>query len=149
MRRWHQHLIHYLDNKRLLGQHRECCALRGKGWGGKKHSVVDYVFKYDLAHLYAYHMIVMAEMIARLYNVDAKWYSRRYRGKEIGYVPMYDIGIFIYDPYKDDSKNFNCIYVEHNDDYLKECVLNLKAKNAKLINGKTIKQLLIKFDLNN
>ena len=45
MRLWHQKLIKHLPRQQLLGQHRECCALRGKGWG-KKHSVVDYVFTY-------------------------------------------------------------------------------------------------------
>ena len=31
MRLWHQALIPYLPRQQLLGQHRECCALRGKG----------------------------------------------------------------------------------------------------------------------
>ena len=45
MRLWHEYLISNLPDKQLLGQHRECCALRGNGWG-KKHSVVDYVFNH-------------------------------------------------------------------------------------------------------
>ena len=32
MRLWHQSLISKLPSKQLLGQHRECCALRGNGW---------------------------------------------------------------------------------------------------------------------
>ena len=32
MRLWHQALISKLPRQQLLGQHRECCALRGKGW---------------------------------------------------------------------------------------------------------------------
>lgn len=43
MRLWHQDLIKHLPRQQLLGQHRECAALRGKGWG-KKHDTVDYVF---------------------------------------------------------------------------------------------------------
>jgi uncharacterized protein (TIGR02328 family) len=31
MRLWHYKLIPYLPRQQLLGQHRECCALRGKG----------------------------------------------------------------------------------------------------------------------
>ena len=54
MRLWHQDLIPYLPRQQLLGQHRECCALRGMGWG-KKHKIVDYVFTYDPMCLYAYH----------------------------------------------------------------------------------------------
>ena len=82
MRLWHQTLIHYLPRQQLLGQHRECAALRGLGWR-KKHSTVDYIFKYDIAHLYQYQLIVMYEMAARGYTPHSKWYSRTYRGKNI------------------------------------------------------------------
>lgn len=41
MRLWHEDLIAKLPRPQLLGQHRECCALRGNGWG-KKHATVDY-----------------------------------------------------------------------------------------------------------
>ena len=37
MRLWHKDMISKLPRMQLLGQHRECTALRGKGWG-KKHS---------------------------------------------------------------------------------------------------------------
>ncbi len=40
MRLWHYQLIPHLPCQQLLGQHRECCALRGKGWG-KKHATVN------------------------------------------------------------------------------------------------------------
>lgn len=33
MRLWHQDLITRLPRQQLLGQHRECAALRGAGWG--------------------------------------------------------------------------------------------------------------------
>lgn len=46
MRLWHESLIPYLPRQQLLGQHRECCALRGKGWG-KKHKTVNYVFEHS------------------------------------------------------------------------------------------------------
>lgn len=42
MRLWHQELISKLPRQQLLGQHRECCALRGKGWQ-RKHATVNYV----------------------------------------------------------------------------------------------------------
>ncbi len=35
MRLWHEALISRLPRPRLLGQHRECCALRGNGWEQK------------------------------------------------------------------------------------------------------------------
>ena len=47
MRLWHQDLITKLSREHLLSQHRECCALRGGGWG-RPHSTVNYVFQYNL-----------------------------------------------------------------------------------------------------
>ena len=46
MRLWHEQMINRLPKNQLLGQHRECCALRGNGWE-KKHRTVDYVFLYS------------------------------------------------------------------------------------------------------
>ena len=68
----------------MLGQHRECCALRGLGWG-RKHSVVDYVFKHPYYWLYLYHDHVMREMNKRGFKVDSKWCWFNYRGKKIGF----------------------------------------------------------------
>lgn len=116
MRLWHYKLLPYLSNKHLLGQHRECCALRGKGWG-KKHSVVDYVFKHDIDMLVHYHMQVMHEMHNRGYKVDINWWHPQYRGKNVvcAVVPGYPL------------KATN--YPEHNDEYLQECVNLIVKKN--------------------
>lgn len=141
MRLWHQYLIHYLPNKQLLGQHRECCALRGKGWG-KKHSVVNYVFKYGLDHLYAYHLLVMKEMSQRGYVATPYWYGRTYRGQYLPNALLNDVGCYVYDDNSHDT-----IYSEHNDNYLRECLINLKGKHAELINGKTIHEMLIDLDM--
>ena len=51
MRLWHQEMIHNLPRQELLGQHRECCALRGKSWGWP-HAIVNYVFNYSPYKLY-------------------------------------------------------------------------------------------------
>lgn len=64
MRLWHQALIPKLPRPQLLGQHRECCALRGNGWG-KKHATVDYVFTHSPYLLYCYHELIMEEMSKR------------------------------------------------------------------------------------
>ena len=140
MRLWHQALIHYLDNRRLLGQYRECCALRGKGWG-RKHATVDYVFKHDLAHLYEYHCLVMHELVKRNRNtkIDNKWLVRTYRGKNLPIATRSEVGTYVW--------TGELIYAEHNDSYLKECLLNLKSKGADLVNGKTIDEMLIDIDL--
>lgn len=82
MRLWHEDLITKLPRQQLLGQHRECCALRGKGWG-RNHSVVNYVFDHEPEKLVAYHYLVMDEMIRRGYHPDTIWYEPNYRGKEL------------------------------------------------------------------
>ena len=51
MRLWHQDMINKLPRQQLLGQHRECCALRGNGWG-RQHATVNYVFRYSPYLLY-------------------------------------------------------------------------------------------------
>ena len=122
MRLWHQSLIPYLPRQQLLGQHRECAALRGNGWG-RKHSVVDYTFKYDPAYLVAYHYVVMNEMIKRGYKPDLIWKDLNYRGKTIGtQISWTDKDLFNL------IKDNNPIFSEHNDKYLKECLDNLENK---------------------
>ena len=130
---WHQFLIPYLDRQRLLGQHRECCALRGKGWG-KKHATVDYAFKslYATAHLVAYHALVMDEMKRRGYHPDEAWYDCDYRGSALGTEDAWcDLDWAIELHYKASNDNTEIIYWQHhNDDYLRECINLLKEKNA-------------------
>ena len=124
MRLWHQSLLNKLPRQQLLGQHRECAALRGKGWG-KKHSVVDYVFTHVPERLVAYHYLVMDEMKRRGYNPDPIWRNINYRGKELKEQENWcDLDIFEMYYYSPD----NYIYPEHDDAYLKECLDNLSSK---------------------
>ena len=118
MRLWHQALISDLPRQQLLGQHRECCALRGKGWG-KPHSTVNYVFNYSPMRLYYYHKIVMKEMLKRGYKPDEKWQDPLYRGK---HIKKYDHII--------DTEHLSVIYQEHNAKYLEECIINLRNKGV-------------------
>lgn len=120
MRLWHQTLIPYLPRAQLLGQHRECCALRGRSWG-RKHSTVDYVFKYNPYRLYCYHVLVTDEMKKRGYKVDERWYDPQYRGRNC--LPNKDINTEIC------IKN-TPIFPEHDLRYLKECIENLYKKGA-------------------
>ena len=119
MRLWHYRLISHLPRQQLIGQHRECCALRGDGWG-KPHSVVNYVFIHPYGMLYNYHMLVVDEMMGRGYNIDYKWFDASYRGKTIGYQT---------DSF---TKPINLLYPEHNEQYLQECLLNLKNKGIEI-----------------
>lgn len=137
MRLWHQKLIPYLDDKRILGQHREVAALRGGGWG-RKHSVVDYVFRHEPARLYAYHVLVMDEMIRRRFNPDVLWYDRLYRGKNLPSFTLSETGSYGF------LDRDVIIYPEHNDIYLAECLDNLAAKGAELVNGESVDEMRLR-----
>lgn len=115
MRLWHKDLLPLLPRQQLLGQHSECAALRGLGWG-VKHATVDYVFKHPYAWLFGYHLEVMRQMLVREYDVDPLWTIQNYRGKKIGY----DNTAFCAGQHRP--------YPEHNDAYLRECLENLAGK---------------------
>lgn len=121
MRLWHKDLISLLPRQQLLGQHRECCALRGKGWG-RKHATVDYVFKHSYAMLFDYHYDVMIEMKKKGYKVNSLWFNACYRGIALGY----DISSFT-------KLELHQEYPEHNQAYLIECLNNLKGKGIYFI----------------
>lgn len=130
MRLWHQKLIPYLPRQQLLGQHRECCALRGAGWG-RKHATVNYVFENSPEHLVAYHVLVMDEMIKRGYKPDKIWYNRNWRGSRL----LEQDG---WCDYKECMRLWEnalegcMIYFEHNNAYLQECVENLRGKGINI-----------------
>lgn len=119
MRLWHKDLIGSLPRQQLLGQHRECCALRGKGWA-RPHHTVNYVFKYPVERLYKYHIIVMDEMELRGYQVNQIWRQYYWRGNALEWdmsLPML-------------TNNWEEPYPEHDDDYYAECVANLHEKGV-------------------
>lgn len=120
MRLWHETLLSQLPRQQLLGQHRECCALRGNGWG-KKHATVNYVFKYSPYKLYQYHQLVLAEMQQRGYHPATEWSDPLYRG--IKCAP--------YDELSPVTRTLP-IYPEHDAAYLKECLENLEEKGILL-----------------
>ena len=124
MRLWHEKLIPLLPRQQLLGQHRECAALRGNGWG-KKHSTVDYVFTHKIEYLIAYHKKVIDEMERRGYKPDKTWKNPLYRGKKLGNdISISVLEVIVNYKYKK--------YPEHNDSYLQECLLNLEGKGIKI-----------------
>lgn len=123
MRLWHESLLPYLPRQQLLGQHRECCALRGLGWG-KPHATVNYVFKHTRLALVMYHIRVMREMEHRGYRPDPVWYSICYRGKSCDPDKFPSAVGLVSKPELWRSP----VYLEHNDQYLKECLENLERK---------------------
>lgn len=119
LRLWAEQLISKLPNHQLLGQNRECAALRGNGWG-RKHKTINYIFNYDRQQLYDYHMLIMEEMINRNMNIkNTNWLDHNYyRGFKCN--P---------DDYQYKKRNYSkTIYPEHNEFYIIECVENLKGK---------------------
>lgn len=120
MRLWHEDMIRVLPRQQLLGQHRECAALRGAGWG-RKHATVQYVFNYSPYKLYQYHLLVLKEMRKRSYQPDPKWFDPLYRGKKVApYDKLPTVPI---------SKP---LYPEHDDDYYQACLQNLEDKGIQL-----------------
>lgn len=142
MRLWHQKLIPYLDRQRLLGQHRECCALRGAGWG-RPHATVNYVFDHEPAYLVAYHWLVLDEMLRRGYNPDKNWWNVDWRGNTIGGQPWCDYyAVQYYHGWATPEGGGSIVYPEHNTEYLKECINLLKEKNAPIDFKKAEEELL-------
>lgn len=134
MRLWPLAILKQLPRQQLLGQHRECCALRGNGWG-RKHATVDYVFKHPYYWLAMYHAEIMLEMKRRGYEYDDRWRVFSYRGRRIGY----DYSEFTWmkgemasgiNP--DLRAGSSPIYPEHDANYLKECIENLARKGIKI-----------------
>lgn len=121
MRLWHEALIPFLPRQQLLGQHRECCALRGKGWG-KPHATVDYVFRHSPYVLFLYHQKVMEQMQQRGYRPNEAWFDPYYRGASCRPWKKSDLTPDI----REKS------YPEHDRHYLHECFTNLKNKGVEL-----------------
>jgi len=142
MRLWHQDLIKVLPDRQLRGQHKECCALRGNGWG-RPHKVVNYVFNYSSEHLVAYHFLIMEEITQRklFKNLDTRWAEPSYRGKSnpkatIPYnsQKMFELNCLILG----DSKF--TIFKEHDTQYKLECLVNLKVKLQNKLNRLALKR---------
>ena len=82
-------------------------------------------------------------MYFRDYKVYHAWFMRTYRGKNLPLPQnLSEVGTYV-------CHNGEIIYPEHDDNYLKECLLNLKAKNVELTNSKTIDEWLIELDMKN
>lgn len=132
MRLWPEQIIHLLprvklpDNKYsdwLLGQHRECCAMRGGFWGCN-HSTVNYVFTHSYTMLFEYHKRVMEEMIKRGQKPGYEWTVSQYRGKKCPHAD-YEFAFKNHSVIEDGR---TVTYPEHDSSYLLECIDNLCGK---------------------
>lgn len=100
--------------------------MRGLSWG-RKHSTVDYVWRYSPYRLYLYHCRVIAEMTKRGYKHDELWDDALYRGKNAPITrPPHELKCKVL------GLVGEIIYPEHDDAYLRECLDNLKSKGVVL-----------------
>ena len=98
------------------------------------------MFKYEPSRLYQYHLLALDEMMHRGFNIDLDWYDRLYRGRNCSKLTLYEAGSYVYVPNTDSP----FIYPEHNDCYLLECLDNLAAKGAELVNGGSIAEMRVR-----
>ena len=124
MRLWSEELIKILPRMQLQGMIREIPAMRGNGWG-KKHSTVDYVFENKREKLVAFHQLVIKEFEERGYNPNPIWKDFSYRGKNC--EKDYSVNKTLVYELLSQKEN---IYNEHNEEYLQECIDNLKDKGV-------------------
>lgn len=124
MRLWHEKMIPNLSKKHLLGQHRECCALRGNGWN-QKHKTVDYVFDYNPIRLIYYHFKVMEELEERGVDVTQKWWDEYYRGKNCESWDEIQVDVMEIVEF---NKRSEPVFPEHDLSYFGSCVENLRKK---------------------
>lgn len=123
MRLWHQAMLPYLSQQHRLGQHRECCALRGLGWG-RKHATVDYVFRHPPEWLFVYHIVLLG-YLSRM-ECYGEWFNVKYRGKRAPAWPVEVLSI-LEDTWGRVSAG-EMVYPEHDEAYYQECLLNLAGK---------------------
>jgi uncharacterized protein (TIGR02328 family) len=129
MRLWSQQLISKLPSKKdykgcsnqLGGQHTEIRMILGsiKKHGKVNHSTVNYVNDYSLNHLYAYGLLIADEMLHRGFNVSKDIIAE--------YSTTEALSLYLHAKH-----NAQIIFPDHNQDYIQECLNNLKGKGIEL-----------------
>jgi uncharacterized protein (TIGR02328 family) len=127
MRLWHIDLIPKLPSckdykgcsNQLGGQHTEIRMILGSiaKHGEVNHSTVNYVNNHPLYYLKAYGLVVMQEMRKRGFNISQDIFREYYSD-----IDAYDMFM----QYRDGG--IETIYPEHDNEYLEECLVNLKGK---------------------
>lgn len=131
MRLWHQELISKLPSKKdykgctnqLGGQHTEIRMILKtiKKHGKVNHSTVNYINNHSIAHLQAYGLMVIDEMLKRGFNINPEIINE-YQNDEALLI------------YLESKHNNQTIYPEHNTSYMQECINNLFKKGI-VLNG--------------
>lgn len=129
MRLWHEKLLPVLPQKQLCGQWRECIALIGNGWG-KKHSTVDYIFSHNVNYLISFTLRVYREMVRRGYKPNEDLIFQALSKRIIS--PRAVCFLVASGKIFEECIFTGYVYIEHNDDYLLECIENLKKKGIEI-----------------
>jgi len=74
-------------------------------------------------------MRVMNEMQGRGFNIDRCWFDPGYRGKS---APKFKPDNGEIQRLQEDRNKVPFVYPEHNDEYLTECLANLRSKGVNL-----------------
>ena len=82
MHLYHPTLINYLPSQLLITLHRDCCAIRGNGWGRGNGPSTRWIWMYPYSSLVQYHHLVLNEMQRRNFKPDPHWWEFGYRGKK-------------------------------------------------------------------
>lgn len=78
--------------------------------------------------LVAYHYMVMDEMKNRGYNPDETWYNGNWRGSTLQEEKGWTEKNLILNAYNHSISCGMPLFIEHDNDYLQECLENLKSK---------------------
>lgn len=122
MRLWHIDLLPKLDNKRIGGQHCEIRMILGTilKHGKVNHSTVNYVNDHSLSLLRAYALAVIAERDKR--GLKTSTDIRNEYMDDIVAVRLYNAHV-----------NYgHTLYQEHDNNYMTECLENLKGKGVEI-----------------
>lgn len=108
MRLWSYEILEFLPKSQLIAQWRECNLLVKDDNEGRKtnHILINYVWEYDISHLYCYMDLVKAEMHKRGLLTPTDRRTKTY--------------------FLVDKKNLFCKH--HDNKYLVQCFYNLQEK---------------------
>ena len=109
MRLWHIDLIPYLPKSQLLAQWRELNSIFKKQ---DKHILINYIYNYEKKYLLNFATLVNAIMSVKGYKTNLENFNN-YFG-ETRFKHLFEIE--------------DCIFREHNHEYLTICYYNLKEK---------------------
>lgn len=74
----------------------------------------------------------MSEMLLRGYHVNEQWNDDNFRGNKLGIQDDWVSSYLVSKLYNDSVIDSIKIYPEHNEEYLKECMQNLKSKGVQI-----------------